>query len=157
VTSPEGTAGGAPGGGGGSGGAGLDVACPTVKCAVVPDAGACCYDNATEHPKASGRCVDKPAVNDGCITDGSDGGKETRIECGGPDDCPDASCCATYGGMDPDAGGAWYSIVACKSACGAADITLCDPEATMPCADKNHPGDACDQSQLLPPGYFICP
>ncbi len=155
------TAGGAAGassastGGGGSGGsASLQVACPKMNCAVTPGGRACCYDNPTEHAKESGRCVDKPIGKDGCDTASADGGRETRIECSGPADCDAGACCATYGGMDPDAGGAWYSLVQCKNTCGAQDITLCDPMATDGCTDHNK---TCAPSMLLPSGYFVCP
>jgi predicted small secreted protein len=153
------TAGGAAGassmsGGGGSGGAVLEVACPKMKCVVTPGERACCYDNPTEHGTASGRCVDKPIGKDGCVTDSSDGGRETRIECSTPADCDGGACCATYGGMDPDAGGAWYSLVACKDKCGAEDITLCDPMVQGACTDHNA---TCGPSDILPSGYFVCP
>jgi hypothetical protein len=158
TTPSTGGSGGKGGSGGAAGGPGVEVACPVMKCPVTPDGGACCFDNPTEHDnKAAGRCVDMPAIDDGCITDSSDGGKETRIECSGPADCAGLSCCATYGGMNPDAGAAWYSIVTCKSACGPSDITLCDPDAGT-CASGNNPeGGVCNQSKLLPPGYFVCP
>ncbi len=149
-----GTAGSTPSAGG-SGGGGLEVRCGNKTCPVTSDAGACCYDNLTEFPHQSARCVDAPPASDGCSV--SDAGRETRIECSRPGDCPEGICCATYGGIDADAGKAWYSIVKCKAACDTAndERVVCGPDGGgCPMTDASQFG--CTQSMLLQTGYFTC-
>jgi hypothetical protein len=149
-----GTAGSTPSGGG-SGGGGLSVACVKKKCAVSPDGGACCYDNLTEFTDESGRCVDGPPASDDCSA--SDAGRETRIECSRPGDCPTGVCCATYGGIDADAGKAWYAIVKCESSCVPADNqrVVCDPDGGG-CPMTDGSKLSCTPSTILQTGYFTC-
>lgn len=142
---------------GGAGG-GLTVPCAKKTCPVSPDGGACCYENLTEFPEESGRCVDAPAATDGCMTTDVDGGRETRIECSRPGDCPDGLfCCGTIGGSDADGGTAWYTIVTCQATCdfSANQRVVCDPDGGV-CPTNDGSVLACTQSMILQTGYFTC-
>jgi hypothetical protein len=157
TTTTEGTAG-STASGGGAGGAELTVDCSgKVSCSVVANAKACCFDNPTIHKDAGGHCTSGKSATDDCNTNANDKGYETRIECATPDDCPNEFCCGTYGGPNPDAGEAWYTIVSCKKKCEIPDRIICDPKGQKcPVDDGGTEAGACAQSQLLPTGYDIC-
>ncbi|MRG91232.1 hypothetical protein [Polyangium spumosum] len=129
------------------------VACGAVTCPVENE-GACCWHDA----QSQGECVNGPENNDGCNTSSS--GRETRIECQLPQDCPAGTvCCAD---LNQSQGGNWYSLTRCADTCTyGPQRVVCDPQA--PDSDcpvvqtQNGPVQTnCEPSTILPDGYQIC-
>jgi hypothetical protein len=132
---------------GGSPGDSLD--CGNADCPVARDS-ACCWDNYEQNPPPKAECVS--TATDACNNTVSQSGLETIIECQLPSHCKTGVCCAereffTSGGQSMS----FYSELSCQDSCAWPDILVCDPQAPM-CPVST----TCVQSQLLPPGYFIC-
>lgn len=141
--------------GGGSPAATLD--CGETTCALDPGS-ACCWDNyeLTAPPKAA--CVS--TGTEACNNSVSQDGLESVIECQLPSHCGSGICCAhrqyfVSGGQTMS----FYPEVVCENTCAWPDILLCDPLAPA-CPDVDMDGDlvpsTCIESQLLPPGYYVC-
>ena len=140
-------------GSGGAGGAALTVPCLKKECPVAPNAEACCYDNTVTHAAEDGRCVVGKPGEDGCKASDDDAGRETRIECHVPSDCPDGKLCCGQR-IDNDAGAVYYRIVACETSCPSPNLQLCDSASTCPVGPDG--GLSCTQSDILPAGYLVC-
>ena len=136
-----------------SSGGGIAVDCGQTECKV-ENQSACCWDNFQLNGPPQGECVQGSPENDGCDTeyDGMGNGAETRIECQLPSHCKDGEfCCGDR--VLLDAGSAYYATTSCQASCDEPDRILCDPLAA---SDLCPLGTFCVESQLLPPGYFIC-
>jgi len=130
------------------------ISCGDTMCPIGGEA-ACCWDEYGQNGDPQGECVSGPPDADNCTTDFS--GKETRIECQLPDNCPAGMvCCADIN----TGGGNWYSNVRCTDTCPyPGEITVCDPAAPNCPVVQTGGGmvqTVCEQSGILPTGYFIC-
>jgi len=121
---------------------------------------ACCWDNFSVNDPPQGECVDGPPESDMCLT--QIGGFETRIECQRTSDCgPGLLCCANRIQTQQ---GSYYEELTCESSCNFPDIQICEDEMdSMNCPQLplQGPGNntvqgECQQSDLLPNGYFVC-
>jgi hypothetical protein len=108
------------------------------------------------HLPEDGRWVTGTPSAVGCQEADVDGGRETRIECQVPEDCGGDICCGQR--VAESNGTAYYTIVACAPTCtGGASVQLCDPALPSPCPPAADGGaEHCQQSMLLPGGYYIC-
>jgi hypothetical protein len=77
-----------------------------------------------------------------CVATGMCPLGEVDIFCDGPEDCPGQVCCGNF-----TMGG--YADLSCVDDCNN-DITICGPGGS--CSG----GDSCQQSGVLPTGYFVC-
>ncbi len=113
---------------------------------------ACCWDQDTQNdPPPFGKCVQGNPGGDGCTTNGGPGGFHARIDCDSPHQCPGGFCCGhrvLLGGNS-----AYYDAVSCQAACDDPNVRVCDPNDNM---QTCQPGTTCQQSGLLPDGYFVC-
>ncbi len=139
-----------------SGGVSEILACGGTTCALGDDS-ACCWSK-FKMP-ASGACVQAPPETDGCKTFVADDGLQTRIECQIGAQCDGGVCCGHRTFFNQQ--NFFYDLVSCADACGASDITLCDPtNAADVCPKINTQGGpvqgVCKQSGSLPAGYFVC-
>jgi hypothetical protein len=160
VTSSNGSggaggSGGAAQGGGGSGGATTTTSTGTsggtldcgggLTCPLGMDS-ACCWYTIQD----VGSCIQGPPDPTTCNTFPQNGGYGARIECQLPSDCPQGTVCC--GNRVPISGNlAYYSTVTCEAQCPPEDRILCNSMAPG-CPQ----GVDCVQSQILPPGYFVC-
>jgi hypothetical protein len=107
---------------------------------------ACCWSAFQDQ----GQCIQGPPDPATCNTAPVNGGYRTRIECQLPSDCAQGTVCC--GDRVPlGNGSAYYANVGCVAQCPPEDRILCDPMSPS-CPS----GFNCIQSQILPPGYFIC-
>jgi hypothetical protein len=96
-----------------------------------------------------------PAGGDACQIQGG----ETMITCAGPDDCDAGQvCCADREFFQNQT---FYITLACHSSCDWPDVTMCDPgDPNFPCpvvqTMMGPVQTVCQQSQILPSGYFVC-
>lgn len=134
------------------------VDCGNELCKIDGDS-ACCWDNYQFYGQPQGECVMGTVETDGCQTSAMGepqaAGAETRIECQGPVHCAASeTCCGEL--RSAFAQGQqifFYESVTCQQACaGNQEVPLCDPTAATPCPL----GGNCQQSSLLPTGYFVC-
>ena len=166
-SSSSGTGGSAGVGGMGQGGEPpmATLECGNQLCPVAGD-NACCFDRYQIYGQPQAECVMGPVASDGCTTsmpgENGPGGFETRIECQVPEHCPGQICCGqreafqqmgqTYG---------YYESVTCVNECSYPNIVLCaTPGLEMGCPmlpSQNGPVQSvCQQSSLLPTGYYVC-
>jgi hypothetical protein len=140
-----------------TGGVSEILACGGTTCALGDDS-ACCWSKFAM--PASGACVQGSPDNDGCKTFVAQDGLQTRIECQIGAQCNGGLCCA-HRTFFNNQQSFFYDLVSCAGACGASDITLCDPtNAADICPKVNTQGGpvqgVCKQSGSLPTGYFVC-
>jgi hypothetical protein len=128
------------------------VTCGDMLSCPVNGTHACCWDQDSQNDQPPfGKCVMGSPGNDGCATTGGPGGFHARITCDSPHQCPGGFCCGhriLLGGNS-----AYYDAVSCQAACDDPNVRLCDPnDNTQTCPM----GSFCQQSGLLPNGYFVC-
>lgn len=136
---------------------------PPVDCGnelcKVDDDGACCWDNYQFYGQPQGECVMGSVANDGCQTSAmgepQQPGAETRIECQNAIHCgATETCCGELRSAFAQGQQVFfYESVTCQQMCvGNQEVPLCDPTSLTPCPL----GGNCQQSSLLPTGYFVC-
>jgi hypothetical protein len=77
-----------------------------------------------------------------CESSGTCGGGQVDIFCDGPEDCPGQVCCGNFQFNN-------YTDLSCVDDCGN-EVPICGPGGS--CSG----GDTCQQSGVLPTGYFVC-
>jgi len=140
------------------------VDCGGTTCKVTDD-GACCWDNHELYGPPQGECVQGTVANDGCQTFSQDEpgqpGAESRIECQSNIHCAaNETCCGELRSAFSQTLNQqifFYESVTCQQTCGGGgpgpqEVPLCDPGEANPCPQ----GGTCQQSTLLPSGYFVC-
>ena len=86
---------------------------------------ACCWDAYQLNGRPQGECVQGSPVTDGCTTDFTGIGAETRIECALPDQCDGKLCCAHRAYFQ---GTSYYDETRCSNECIWPDVVICDAD-----------------------------
>jgi hypothetical protein len=110
---------------------------------------ACCWE---QFGQQGGTCVMGQPMQDGCDTSQNpQTGFHARITCDSPKDCPTGFCCGHL--VFTGGGGDYYDEVSCQTVCDNQNVRICDPnDMLQTCLN----GTSCQQSGLLPNGYFVC-
>jgi hypothetical protein len=164
TTTSTGGNGGEPGTGGTGGMQGdklLD--CGDELCPVGENS-ACCWDPYQAYGQPQATCVTGSIANDQCATLHDSSGIETLITCQTPLQCgASQTCCADRETVQlQNQQVTLYMETSCQTSCNFPDIQLCNDlnsSADCPMLPTQGGGSVqgvCQQSQLLPPGYYVC-
>jgi hypothetical protein len=132
---------GGPGGSGGTGGTGTvdagtpgQVSCGDSTCS----SGQKCCVTSSGPDNCRGSGADCTCADPNCTV--------TTMNCDGPEDCPNAECCAIFSVAEQR-----YMSSECQSSCnGQTEREMCHPGGSCP------QGQSCSNSQFLPSNFFRC-